>query len=386
MTSFTVAIPTHNRRETVVLAALSAIRQSRRPREVLVLCDGCTDGTSDAIAALGESRIRAIDLPKGPGYAYAHRNVAVEEGRGDVVTWLADDDLYLPDHFKRIGRLWDTGAFDVVTTPAVIVHEDDRLEWIGRDWRIPEHRRVLLEETNTSVMASVSVRRQLVADVGGWDGTIERAADWDLWKRVVEHGARPAMTHEATVLHFRATTRRQAWSLRVAQNTRWLASLEDEARLAALRDDLRLARSGFEGALSERELRARRAWEQADGVRQERDTWITQLSADVDAARAAHTHEAARAGQLERQAADAAETAQQHAAELERVRGQLHAALAERAAIEPALAAGQRDRETLERIYAGGWWRLRSLARAPLTTVRTLRAGFGRLQRRRIGR
>jgi hypothetical protein len=45
-TTFTIAIPTHDRCETVVLAALSALRQSRSPEQVIVLCDGCTDGTA----------------------------------------------------------------------------------------------------------------------------------------------------------------------------------------------------------------------------------------------------------------------------------------------------------------------------------------------------
>ncbi len=381
MTSFTVAIPTHNRRETVVLAALSAIRQTRLPEEVIVLCDGCTDGTSDAIAALGEPRIRAIDLPKGEGYAYAHRNVAVEEGRGDVITWLADDDLYLPDHFERIGRLWDTGSFDIVTTPAVIVHEDDRLEWIGRDWRIPEHRRVLLHETNTSVMASVSVRRQVVADVGGWDGSFERAADWDLWKRVIERGARPAMTHAATVLHFRATTRQQAWSLRVAQNTRWLEEIGDEARLAALRDELRLARSEFEGRLSAARHEAEEAHRESYSWAVERWDKIVELTAELEVAREAIAARDVRV-QHEFDRASAAEAlVATRDAELADARRAVGGARAERDALAESAT---RDRETLQQIYAGGWWRLRSLLRAPLAAATAARRTLSRDDRQQI--
>lgn len=398
MTSFTVAIPTHNRRETVVLAALSAVRQSRKPKEVLVLCDGCTDGTSDAIAALKHPRIRAIDLPKGPGYAYAHRNVAVEEGRGDVVTWLADDDLYLPDHFKRIGRLWDSGSFDLVAAPAVIVHEDNRLEWIGRDWRIPEHRRVLFEETNTNVMASVSVRRELVADVGGWDGSFERAADWDLWKRVLSHGARPAMTHEATVLHFRATTRRQAWSLRVRQNEAWFASLSDAARQAELRDELRVARSAFEGAFSAREHHVTTQFERTHAITVEQEERIAGLAADLTAAQQegalasvrirelTDAAASARAAAVSVEEAAAALTAENErlAADNERLRAELSTAHDERAGLEPALEAGRQDRATLERIYAGGWWRLRGVVRAALAPLTAAQRWLGSGRRARL--
>ncbi len=177
-----------------------------------MLCDGCTDGTAEAIADLREPTIRAISLPKGPGYAYAHRDVAAREGRGDVVTYLGDDDLLLPDHLEQIGAVWDARpAPDIVAAPAVIVHEDDELQWLGRDWRIAANRRMLLEVSNTAVMASVSVRRDLVLQVGGWNGALPRAADWDLWQRVLSGGAVPGWSEEPTVLHFRATGRVQPW-------------------------------------------------------------------------------------------------------------------------------------------------------------------------------
>lgn len=351
-TTFTVAIPTHQRRETVVLAALSAARQSRPPEEVLVLCDGCTDGTAEAVAALGDPRIRAIELPKGPGYAYAHRDVAVERGTGSVVTWLADDDLYLPDHLERIGEVWDAGGVDLVLAPALIVHEDDRLEWIGRDWRVPAHRTTVLDDTNTSVMASVSIRRELVADLGGWDGTIERAADWDLWKRALEMGAQPGWSDEVSVLHFRATTRRQAWSLRVAQNTRWFARLTQPEAQAELRDAARLARSTWEGTLTDelRELRriaeqatdeARRAHEAAAGA--------ARRTAELE------QHAAAIAGELAEARLQVVQ-AEHGLREAERLAAQVDGLSAE-------LVAARRDQATLQAIYAGGWWRLRGVLR-----------------------
>ena len=51
---FTVGIPTHNRRETVLLALASALEQTRPPVRVYVVADGCTDGTQEAVHALGE--------------------------------------------------------------------------------------------------------------------------------------------------------------------------------------------------------------------------------------------------------------------------------------------------------------------------------------------
>jgi glycosyltransferase involved in cell wall biosynthesis len=240
-TTFTIAIPTHDRRETAVLAALSALAQTRPPEQVIVLCDGCSDGTAQAISDLGDPRAVALELPKAAGYAYAHRNRALELASGTAVVWLADDDLLLPEHLELLGEYWDTGEVDVVTTPAAIVHPDDRLEWIGADWSVEGHR-TRLASRNSNVMASVSVRVEHARAVGGWDASVPQAGDWDLWKRVLAAGGRAAAAGETTVLHFRATGRMQAWGDRVAQNTSWFERVSDPARLAELRRQLRRVR------------------------------------------------------------------------------------------------------------------------------------------------
>ena len=205
-TTFTIAIPTHDRRETVVLAARSVLRQTRPPLELIVLCDGCTDGTERALEELGDERLVPLTLPKLPGYAYGHRNIALERARGTAIVWMGDDDLLLPDHLERLGARWDTGRFDLVTAPAAVVQPDDTLEWCGENWGL-ERSRVALERDNSNVMAGVSVSVALAREAGGWDPAMPRAGDWDLWKRVLATGVRAGAIGDATVLHFRATGR-----------------------------------------------------------------------------------------------------------------------------------------------------------------------------------
>ena len=244
-TRFTIAIPTHNRRETVLLAARSALAQTRPPEQIIVLCDGCDDGTAEAVRSLGSPLTDAIELPKAPGYAYGHRNRSLELARGEVILWLADDDLLLPDHLERIGALWDCGRLDLVQSDAVLVHADDSLGWFGGDWSTRQGR-AQLATVNTNPMASVSVRVDVALAAGGWDDTLPRAADWDLWQRVVQRGARTARSPEPTVLHFRATGRGQPWDDRVRQNTSWLARMADPGGLDQMRLTLKASALGAE--------------------------------------------------------------------------------------------------------------------------------------------
>ena len=260
-TTFAVAIPTHNRCETVLLAALSALRQTRPPEQVIVLCDGCTDATAATIRALDDPGVIALTLPKGVGYAYEHRNRALEHTSVDAILWIGDDDLLMPDHLERLGELWDRGTVDIVTSPAIVVHPDDVLEWLGTDWSVPWHR-ALMERDNTNVMSSVSVGAQLVRDVGGWDARQSRGGDWDLWRRLLAAGAEAADTGEPTVLHFRATGRDQPWPDRVIQNTRWLERISDPSQLPEVRRTLRRARAERDATLMSRleQAEAERDW------------------------------------------------------------------------------------------------------------------------------
>lgn len=233
--SFTVAIPTHDRRDLVALTVASALAQTRPPLEVIVLADGCTDGTTDALRALGDERVRVIELEKGPGYAYAHRNVALREARGDVVSWLGDDDLYFPDHLAVIGELWDAGGVDLVQAYAVLVDEAGAFTALCSDWGVERFHAEALRGDNRTPMAAVSHRPATALDVGGWRGELERRGDIDLWRRMLEAGASTRMSTTPTVLHPRGSGRVQSPAERLVQNRALTDALGDRGRSAELR-------------------------------------------------------------------------------------------------------------------------------------------------------
>jgi glycosyltransferase involved in cell wall biosynthesis len=281
--SFSVVIPTFDRRVTALLAVRSALAQTRPPLEVLVVCDGCTDDTVAAVAALADPRARALDLPKAAGRGYANRTRAIEQARGDVIAYLADDDLWLPDHLERHGALHDADLADIVSSMAALVHPDDSLEVLGWDWRQERHRALFMDpRNNRNPMSSVSHDRRRGLDVGGWPD-VPVAGDAALWRALLRAGARPSLVIEPTVVHFRATGRAQAYEERVAQNGGWWESICDPDRLAALRARLSLELTGLliaeEAAHAETERQ--RAALNAQAIAQ--TATIARLQGEIDA-------------------------------------------------------------------------------------------------------
>ena len=69
--------------------------------EALVIGDACTDDTADRIAALGDPRIRFINLPARFGEQAGPNSVGSALARAPVVAFLNHDDLWFPDHLAR---------------------------------------------------------------------------------------------------------------------------------------------------------------------------------------------------------------------------------------------------------------------------------------------
>ena len=331
----TVAIPTHDRRETVLMAIESVLEQSHPPIELIVVADGCTDGTAEAVSALGDPRIRAIECPKGPGLGYGNRNRAVESAAGELIAWCSDDDLWLPDHLARIAEVFASEDVDIVTTRASLVTADDVMVPLGMDWSLPPYRQRLLDRENRTPSAAVCHRVDVAKQIGGWRDDPGMPGDLDLWRRMLIAGARSAMVAEPTVLHFKAEGRDQPYERRIAQNARFLARLRDPVAVTGLRLEITRSHQGHAAHMEQ-------LFDQACGSGDELAGRLAHVSAERERLL---THSELLLAQMGRQSGELADLQHRHAL-LSR-----EAAEWERAALE------------LRAVYAGRWWRLRERLR-----------------------
>ena len=90
-----VVIPTCNRPELAARAVRSALAQTHRSLEVVVVIDGPDPLTRAALEALGDDRVRWVELPERRKAPNA-RNVGALEAGGRWTALLDDDDEWLP--------------------------------------------------------------------------------------------------------------------------------------------------------------------------------------------------------------------------------------------------------------------------------------------------
>ena len=94
-----ILIPAYNAEEFIADAIRSAIAQTWRHKEIIVVDDGSTDGTAEV--ARGFASKNVVVLSKENQGAAAARNLAFQLSQGEYVQWLDADDLLAPDKIER---------------------------------------------------------------------------------------------------------------------------------------------------------------------------------------------------------------------------------------------------------------------------------------------
>jgi glycosyltransferase involved in cell wall biosynthesis len=97
-TKVSVVIPTYDRGRVVGEAIDSALAQSHRHLEVIVVDDGSTDDTAARVGRRRDRRVRYLRRPHA-GVSSA-RNAGIAAATGDLVAFLDSDDLWKPDKLE----------------------------------------------------------------------------------------------------------------------------------------------------------------------------------------------------------------------------------------------------------------------------------------------
>ena len=227
---FSVLLPTHNRADVLGFAIASVLAQSERDFELLIVADGCTDGTGDVVASFTDPRIRFFDLPKAPYFGYANRNVALREARGRLIAFVAHDDILLRDHLALMGDLLDRSGTAWGYSRPLWVSTDGIIVPFCTNLGLADEMAEFLAQGNTIPAPCIVYSRAALEQAGFWPEDAPVAADWQLWRRILAAtGGSAAHFRQSTTLHFSANWRQSRFAamtevrtlLAIADNAAW---------------------------------------------------------------------------------------------------------------------------------------------------------------------
>ncbi len=186
MLSVGVVIPTYNSANTVTAAIESALAQSPPPAQVVVVDDGSTDGTPDALQEY-VGRIESVRTSNG-GPAAA-RNVGLGRLATDTVVFLDADDFLLPGALECRRSLLASADTAWAYTDGWIEDEPGVRQRFSALYPPPGGRAeggifAGLLRRNFICVDAVVARLALVRELGDFDETIRGTEDWDLWLRL----------------------------------------------------------------------------------------------------------------------------------------------------------------------------------------------------------
>jgi GalNAc5-diNAcBac-PP-undecaprenol beta-1,3-glucosyltransferase len=229
----TVLVPTHTHGETLRYSIPTALRQTVADIEIFVIGDAVPDVTRAIVREFADPRVRFFDFPKGPSRGELYRHQVLQEARGEIVCYLFDDDLWLPDHVAVMQQILRDADF--AFTQPVVAGVDGAISAPFIDLGRPLHRRLFTNSKSgmvsepTCAAHTRSLYRRLPH---GWRTTPPGfAPDKYMWaqcladpRTVARSGARP------TAILFPDPPRR-GWPLqrRLEELRTWSARL-DEAR------------------------------------------------------------------------------------------------------------------------------------------------------------
>ena len=198
-----VVIPCYNQAHFLSEAIESVLCQTYKDFEVIVVDDGSTDDTADVASGYAalDPRVRLV-RQENRGLAGA-RNRGLSESRGEYVVFLDSDDRLLEEALEEgVGELEAHPGCAFVSGHYRPISADGDAYAVPRQASVDgDHYIALLRDNYISMPAVVMYRRWVFAEVGGFDGSVDAAADWDLYLRVARRF--PIYHHGQVVADYR---------------------------------------------------------------------------------------------------------------------------------------------------------------------------------------
>jgi glycosyltransferase involved in cell wall biosynthesis len=179
-----VVIPTRDRPAFLARAVAAALRQEDVAVEVIVVDDGSHRPPSGPeLSARGVTVLRH-ERSRGMGAA---RNTGWRAAQAEWIAFLDDDDLWAPRKLAGVVEAAASHDAGFAYSSAIVV--DSALRPLGAE-PAPEPENLLPNLIERCVMpggtSNAIVRRNLLAETGGFDEHFALSGDWDLWIRLAQ--------------------------------------------------------------------------------------------------------------------------------------------------------------------------------------------------------
>lgn len=185
-------MPAYNTAKLIAASVESALQQSFRDFEIIVVNDGSPD-TAELEAALAPYLKKIVYIKQENKRAAGARNTAIRQARGEFLAFLDSDDVWLPDHLSSQMELFaEDPALDLVYSNCFAFSDPTQTQTFMD--RCPSQGSAtfdaLVLERCQIPISTVVGRKSAIVKAGLFDEGLARCDDYDMWIRTAFHGAK----------------------------------------------------------------------------------------------------------------------------------------------------------------------------------------------------
>ncbi len=183
-----IVIPVYNGADYLATAIKSALAQTYKNIEIIVVNDGSNDnGETERVAKSFGSAIRYFVKPNG-GVASA-LNLAIREMSGDYFSWLSHDDIYSKDKiYIQVDALnrRDIAGVIIYSDYSIFTDNPDDAVQVKMQGVPSSHFRYWITTTSALHGCTLLIPRLALEQNGGFNENLRTTQDYDLWFRLAE--------------------------------------------------------------------------------------------------------------------------------------------------------------------------------------------------------
>lgn len=181
MVKVSIIIPVYNGERYIREAVDSALNQTYKDFEIIVIDDGSKDNTPNILENY-DNKIR-WKSQKNRGQAFAI-NEGINMAKGKYIAYLDVDDVCLPERFEN-----QVEYLDAHSNVGLVYSDFYQINGNGETQRIMKshpHDKFVLLQNNYIPRSTVMHKRECLKGVGLFDESITGDDDWDMWIRISE--------------------------------------------------------------------------------------------------------------------------------------------------------------------------------------------------------
>lgn len=201
-----IVIPAYNVASYVGDAIASALAQTIRDIEVIVINDGSTDGTAGVVKGFSDPRLRLVSQPN-RGLSAA-RNAGIANAQGAFIGFLDGDDRWYPEKAEmQLAAMESDPSIGITFCHSAYIDEagaeTGRILLTGP--KRPRLRDLVLRNALSNGSTPI-IRTEHFSQAGNFDTDLLSCEDWEMWVRLLRETPCQALLVPEVLTAYRINT------------------------------------------------------------------------------------------------------------------------------------------------------------------------------------